>query len=389
VKPVNSQLEHRSPFSSPELAVKARAADKAAPYTVPSWLHFLGGLVHRHRSFWLWLGDLETWALGHDLDAAAVRQPIYVCGLARSGSTLLHEVVCTHPGVATLRIKDYPMVFTPYWWRQAQAGQRPQAPRERPHQDGMMISTESPDAIEEMLWMAFFPQCHNPAMDNRVGSAERHWLFEKFYRTYLRKLLLAEQASRYAAKNNYHTMRLPYLVRLFPDAKFIIPVRAPATHIASLMRQQRQFSAGQRRHPYALAFMQRSGHFEFGLDRRPMHLGDNKRVQEIRAAWAEGEEVRGLALYWDMVYRYLAQLLETDAQVRAAAHVIRFETLCEAPRKTLEGMLRHCALPETAHLVEQFAPGIRIPSYYYSNFSAQDEELIAATTGATARLWGY
>jgi hypothetical protein len=315
--------------------------------------------------------------------------PIYVCGLARSGSTLLHEVIASHPGVATHRVKDYPLVFTPFWWRRATRDLRPQPPRERAHQDGVLITTDSPDALEEMLWMTFFPRCHDPSVSSLLGAADSHPAFESFYRRHIRKLLLAEGATRYAAKANYHVARLPYLVRLFPDAKILLPVRAPAGHVASLLRQHRQFSAGQRRHPRALAFMRRSGHFEFGLDRRPMNLGSHDRVRQIQRDWAAGDEVRGLARYWDMVYEHLARLLASDAQVRTAALVVRFEALCEAPAETLRAVLGHCQLPEVEAVVARYAPRIRPPAYYASPFSARDLDVIREETAAAAGLWGY
>jgi Sulfotransferase family len=212
------------------------AGDAQAPFFVPSFVDALGGLVQRHRNFWLWLGRLESSLLAEEIGPVHVRMPIYVCGLARSGSTLLHEVVASHPGVATHRIKDYPMLFTPYWWRRATANLRPQSPRERVHRDGVMITPESPDALEEMLWMAFFPRCHDPSQCGLLGAADRNPAFESFYKLHIRKLLLAEDARRYAAKANYHIARLPYLLRLFADARFLIPVRAPETHSASLVR---------------------------------------------------------------------------------------------------------------------------------------------------------
>ncbi len=360
-----------------------------SPFYVPRMLDILGGLVDRHRDFWLWLGRMESNSLAQKLRHVPLAMPIYICGLARSGSTLLHEVVCSHSGVATHRIKDYPMTFTPYWWRRATAKLRPKEPHERPHRDQMMITTESPDSVEEMLWMAFFPGCHDPAVSNVMGAGESHPAFEAFYNAHLRKLLLAEQAARYAAKANYHVARLAYLVRLFPDAKFIIPVRAPAGHIASLARQHQLFSAGQRQHRRALPFMQRSGHFEFGLDRRPINLGDSERVQGIVRAWAAAEEIRGLALYWDMVYGYLAHLLESDERVRAAALVVRFETMCDAPTETLRSVLHHCLLPNAEHVAQQQAPRIRYPTYYKSDLSADELAIVRELTADTASAWGY
>jgi hypothetical protein len=360
-----------------------------SPFQVPALLHFLGGLVERQRDFWLWLGRLETSLLAQQLEAVPLRMPIYVSGLARSGSTLLHEVVSSHPSVATHRIKDYPMVFTPYWWRRATVNLRPKAPRERPHHDRMMITTDSPDAIEEMLWMAFFPRCHDPSVSNLIGADKRHPAFESFYQAHLRKLLLAEGATRYAAKNNYHVARLPYLVRRLPEARFLVPVRAPVGHIASLMQQHRWFSRGQRQHRPALAYMQRSGHFEFGLDRRPMNLGNGERVREIMELWAAGEEVRGLARYWDMVHGYLARLLASDPEVRMAALVVRYETLRAAPVETLHAVVGHCRLPDAEPIVERYVAGMRAPTADTSRFSPHDLDIIREETAATARLWGY
>jgi hypothetical protein len=310
--------------------------------------------------------------------------PVYVCGLARSGSTLLHEIVASVPGVATHRVKDYPMAYTPYWWRQATARRRPTAPRERVHRDRVLITPESPDAVEEMLWMAFFPRCHDPSVSNRLAAGSRHPAFEAFYRAHLGKLLLAERATRYVAKANYHVARLAYLVRLFPDAKIILPVRTPASHVASLVRQHQWFCQGQRKHPRALAWMQRSGHFEFGRDRRPINLGDGERVRAIQRAWAAGEEVRGWACYWDMVYGHLTRLLDTDAQVRAATKVVRFEDLCAAPAETIRAVLDHCALPDGERVVARFTPSIRSPDYYQVSFSSAELALIREETASTA-----
>lgn len=366
---------------------QANSAD--SPFYVPAILDFLGAIVYRNRDLFLELGRLESSLLQEQLDAVRLTAPIYVCGLARSGSTLLHEVIAAHPGVASHRVKDYPLLFTPYWWRRASAGLRPTAAHERPHRDKMMITIDSPDALEEMLWTAFFPGRHDPKVDNRLGRGDRQPAFEKFYRTHLKKLLLAENADRYAAKANYHVARLPYLLRLFPDARFVIPVREPAAHIASLMRQHRWFSAGQRGNRRALHYFQRSGHFEFGLDRRPMNLGDNARVEAIIEAWANRDEVRGWALLWAMVHEYLADALATDDQLRAAALPVRFEDLCAAPAAVLGKVAAHCGLKNAGPIIERFAPRISKPEYYANPFSAADLAIIREETAPAAGIWGY
>lgn len=361
----------------------------ASAFHVPWWLDWLGGLVHRHPGFFTRLARLESSSLGEALEQAPLTMPIYICGLARAGTTLLHEVVAAHPAVATHRMKDYPMLFTPYWWRRAMLKRRPDPPRERAHRDRVMVTTESPDALEEMLWMAFFPRCHDPSEDNVLGTEERHPEFEAFYRNHLHKLLLAEQRARYAAKANYHVARLAYLVRLFPDAKFLIAVRSPDRHIGSLTRQHAWFCQGQRQHPEALSFMQRSGHYEFGLDRRPLCLGDKKRTAQVLQEWQAGRETSGWALYWDLVYSYLWRLLDHDEALRTACRIVRFETLCQSPAETLRAVFEHCQLTGADAIVERYASTIREPSYYTSGLSSEEQTKIREVTGETARHWGY
>jgi hypothetical protein len=360
-----------------------------SPFHVPLFLHVLGQLVHRHPSFWIQLGRLESNGLAKEVLGIPVRKPVYICGLARSGSTLLHEVVASHPGIATHRSKDYPMVFTPYWWRRATAGLKAGPARERPHADGVMVTTESPDSLEEMVWMAFFNGCHRPTVSAVLDARESHPDFESFYDLHIRKLMLAEGARRYVAKNNYHVARLCYLARLYPDAKFLIPVRSPADHVASLLRQHRLFSAGQRVYLRALAYMQRTGHFEFGLDRRTINLGSGPRVQLILEALAAGDEVRGLANYWDMVYEYVWRVLETDPAVKRASLVVRFENITQDPQATLRATLRHCELPDADAVADQHALRIRRPTSDSTGFSARELAVIHDLTAATARLWGY
>ena len=155
------------------------------------------------------------------------------------------------------------------------------------------------------------------------------------------------------------------------------------------MRQHQIFSQGQQEHPRGLAYMQRSGHFEFGLDRRPMNLGDTERVGRIIDAWAAGEEVRGLAMYWDMVHTYLARVLAADERLREAALVVHYESFCERPAQTLQSVFAHCALAEAETVIEKHAPGIRAPGYYQSRLSEADRAIICQETANAAVLWGY
>src|SRR5262245_51492084 len=92
-----------NPATSGCLPPRRRMA-RDSPFHVPWLLHHLGGWVHRCRRFFVMLGRLESHTLAHELSATPVTAPLYVCGLARSGSTLLHETLAGVAGVATHRV---------------------------------------------------------------------------------------------------------------------------------------------------------------------------------------------------------------------------------------------------------------------------------------------
>jgi hypothetical protein len=215
----------------------------APAFDVPGATRVLGALVDRSRPLWVALGNLESRVLAEEVRGITIVQPIYVTGLARSGTTIVLELIAAQAGVVTHRYADYPLIFTPFWWEQirSRAARRQVTPVERTHGDGIMVTPESPEAIEEVLWMTFFPNAHDPAKTNVLDAETHAPAFETFYRDHIRKLLLCRGGRRYAAKGNYNLTRLEYLLKMFEDARFIVPVRDPIAHVASLMRQHARF----------------------------------------------------------------------------------------------------------------------------------------------------
>lgn len=352
--------------------------------------HLFGGLIHGWRSLWVKLGDLESAVLRERMRTVRIDRPVYVAGLARSGSTILLEVLAGHPQVVTHRYRDFPPVFTPYWWQEI-LRRGPQAPStavERTHGDGLMVGPESPEAMEEAIWMAFFPHLHTAGTRQVLDGETANPAFERFYADHVRKLLLSRGGSRYVSKGNYNVSRLRYLLKLFPDARFVIPVRHPRTHIASLMKQQRSFVEGETRHPRARDYMRRVGHFEFGLDRHAIDTGDSEVIASVHDLWRRGEEVRGWARYWACLYGWLADRLAEDATLREASLVVRFEDLCDRPRETLGDIFAHAELND-AGLPSEYAERVHAPTYYKPTFTADEERVIVEETRTVAERYGY
>jgi hypothetical protein len=372
------------------LSAAAPSPSRLEAFRVTPWVRRCGGFVARNRDLWIRLAKAETRIRAADIEDIAIDRPVFVSGLARAGTTILLETLARHPQLGSHRYSDDPFVFTPIFWNRflARLPRAGAAPVERAHADGIAVTPDSPEAFEEMIWMAFFSGLHDPRCSAVLDAGTGRPDFESFLRSHIRKLLWVRGRPRYLSKANYHVTRLEYLLKLFPDARFVLPLRRPSAHVASLMKQHRLFCAGEERHPEALDHMRRIGHFEFGLDRRPINVGDGV-MPAILAAFEGGEEVLGWALYWASLHRYLADRLEASAALRAAVHVVRFEDLCESPAATLGRLFAHCDLPGSAELTAAAAADMHAPAYYRPDFSAGDLATIAEVTGPAARRFGY
>jgi hypothetical protein len=355
-------------------------------FEVPLCTHWLSGFMHRQPRFWTWLGNLESQTLRTEIDSASIDRPIYVAGLARAGTTILLELLSRHPDVATHQYGDFPGQFVPVWWNRGRR-RKPLIPRERAHGDGLVVTEESPEAMEESLWMAFFNNLHDPTISNVLDQNTNNLRFERFYPDHIRKLLITRQRMRYVAKGNYNFTRFQYLQKLLPDAKFVAVIRDPRHHIASLIKEHRLFCAGEKQYPRALAHMQRVGHFEFGLDQRAINVGDGV-AEEVHKLWQQGEEARGTARYWSSLYGWFADLLDRDAVLADALCIVRYEDLCDNPHRTIAALFKHCEL-DLSYEVEKFAEQIKRPSYYHPSFTEEDDRIIAEETDEVAERFGY
>jgi hypothetical protein len=331
------------------------------------------------------LGKLESSLLRETLDNTPIVKPVFVTGLARAGTTTLLEMLSTQPGVATHRYRDFPFLAIPYIWNRVltMLPKPTTEAKERPHGDGIIITPESPEAMEEMLWMHFFPHAHDPQMSSVLDASTRNAAFEACYRDHLRKLLLVRGATRYVSKGNYNITRIAYLHQLFPDAKFIIPVRSPAAHIVSLMRQHANFNAAAKEDARVKHFLRIAGHFEFGPDTRFINTG-----RSTPPAITAMTDVRVWAKYWNEVYAHVHETLERNPVLSASTRVVRYEDFCADPVDMVRRILDFTGF-DSAGQAEVWAAKIHAPNYYSSPLSTEELDIIAQETLEARLHFGY
>lgn len=352
-------------------------------------MRFFGWLVHKHSDFWIDIGKLETRALKSKLDTISIEAPIYVTGLARSGTTLLLNIIASHRDLTSFKYCDYYGIFTPYIaemiFRISRVNH--QQKRERAHRDGMMVNIFSPEAMEEVLWMQFFDYLHAPETSNILTEQTHHPEFETIYRSILSKLILLRKAKRIVSKNNYNITRIPYLRKMYKDARCIIAVRHPLSHIASLMRQHElnlvHFSSSQH-----LSYLRNAGHFEFGINRIPITVSTSK-THEIQALWEQGRTIEGWAEYWNAIYQWTYEEILAKDEVNSACMVMPFEELCASPSMRIADILTFCDLDHSDLWIESWAEEVHYQPNYLSPFTDSEKELVMNICGRTAERFGY
>ena len=253
--------------------------------------------------------------------------PVYVTGLARSGTTVLLEALYASRAFTTLTFRAMPFATAPQLWSKISSNMRHAGePRERAHGDRMSIGFDSPEAFEEPFWSMLTEErfIHVDGLDvhnvNDAGLAD--------YRCYIANILLASKVrdARYLSKNNNHVLRIDCLLRAFPDAHILVPFRRPWDHAESLLRQHRRFSEMHAKDGTTLSYMNWLGHFEFGANFKPFKVGRDiypRDADEIDTAdyWLR---------YWTCVYRYLLTKYEKKVVF------FDYDRFCREPLRTLK-----------------------------------------------------
>jgi len=187
-------------------------------------------------------------------DAEAV-SPVFICGLARSGSTLLLNRLVATGAFSTSTYRHMPFVLAPNLWGGASKAQRKQAAETaRAHGDGMTHSFDSEEAFEEVFWRAVAEKGSRdgPLLPwNTKINAETKVQFRLFMTSVVR----AGEAGRYLSKNNNNVTRIPALLASAETAKIVIPFRAPVAFCGSTLAQHQRFLAGHETSPFDAKYM--------------------------------------------------------------------------------------------------------------------------------------
>ena len=279
------------------------------------------------------LADLEDRLFSKQLDSCKNKKPVFITALPRAGTTLLLECCASSPEFAAHCYRDMPFVLIPQLWsRFSKTFQRKIEASERAHGDGMQISPDSHEALEEVIWKTFWQRHYH--RDRLIPwDYEEDREFNQFFDSHLRKIILLRRqnpmvATRYVSKNNANIARTKILQKLYPDSTIIVPFRNPLHHASSLLQQHLNFLQIHQSDRFASEYMKAIGHYDFGQNLRPIDFDgwyDRRRTQSAKslAFWVE---------YWLASYKYL---LKNNTE---RINFLDYDELCRNPQLGLKSL---------------------------------------------------
>ena len=227
---------------------------------------------------------------------------VFITGLARSGTTILLNALYKSNIFASLSYADMPFVLAPNLWSKISFNKKNLELKERAHGDGIKISTESPEAFEEVFWKTF--------------SHEEYEELEDKFRIYVRNIIRKYKKERYLSKNNQNIKRVKLITSIFSNSRILIPFREPIQHAYSLLTQHKKFIDDSKNDKFIANYMKWIGHTEFGPHYIPLHNKD--------LIFNNGLEINHWIEQWYLTYGDAFQSLKNNKNV----HFISYEKLC-------------------------------------------------------------
>ncbi|MCF2870441.1 sulfotransferase [Octadecabacter sp. G9-8] len=271
------------------------------------------------------LGDFESAVFKRRFNKDHAKRPVFVTSLPRAGTTIMLETLAGLPQFASATYRHMPFTMAPLLWGGLSGAFRKAGEKsERAHGDGIEVGFDSPEAFEEMVWAAFWPEHFGKTQITPWTTDEDNPEFEAFFRTHMAKIVATKPgATRYLSKNNANIARLGLIERLFPDATIIVPIRNPRAQVRSLLRQHKRFSDLHGREPFARRYMEGIGHLEFGQALRP--IGFDATPTDLKMA----DSAEFWLTYWIAAYEHVL------ATAGPAVTFVDHDALCADPRRTL------------------------------------------------------
>ena len=279
-----------------------------------------------------------------------IDEPVYVMGLARSGTTIVLEILEKTGAFHSQTYRDMPFVLCPNLWQALTKYSRlnPHMAT-RAHGDGIAIGFDSPESFEEVFWRTFCDTQPGNALAYTPITKDTLYDFDLY-----RHLILLSATSqksgpvegtkkiRYLSKNNNNVLRMNELSSK-PNARLVLMIRDPLATAWSLYKQHQRFTKLQDGDIYIRAYMRWLGHHEFGQGHKPLIIG----TQHLEDK--DSNQPNYWLTYWIGVYENLWQRFNALSPAhRGQILWMSHDHLCQNPKEELARLFRFAKIDQNS-----------------------------------------
>lgn len=192
---------------------------------------------------------------------------VFVSGLARAGTTKVLNELYKANLFYSLTYANFPFALMPRFWHNASNSENEHL---RAHNDNIYVTSNSPEAIEEVFWKTILPEYYSKSY------LPAQTITNENLNTYFQYINSFNNSDKiYLAKNNNLLLRLSSFSKKLNNAKYIYLFREPTSHAASLLNMHKRFVAMQQQDNFVLEYMDYLGHYEFGMHHKPFFMEQN------------------------------------------------------------------------------------------------------------------
>jgi hypothetical protein len=270
-----------------------------------------------------------------------------VVGAFRSGTTVLEQTLASHPQVGVFGFYTNVAYLAPvagYYLIQCLSRLGLVDGRRMPYLHNPRLEFTPFSAFEcEWVWAQAGRDLWNPACtDLTTGADFANPAFERTLRTIIQRHLLVQRANRFLNKNPIHLLRLEYLLKLFPDARFVYIVREPQATVLSHYRMVQRIAEVIHPHPAARQAVNQGLHLDVLTPRiKTRQYAETMALEQIHP-------LLGIAHQWRIMHLTALASLQANSALARQTLQISYEGLNRDPHTVLGAVWRFVGLNDAA-----------------------------------------
>ena len=329
----------------------------------------------------------ERLVLAPRINHIPIDRPVFIIGPYRSGTTILQEILATHPQVGYFwyltNVFGQSTVLsyrtTQFFCRIGLIDGKPISPVHNPSIPAHILSPFECESIwrptRRSLW-------DDQEMFLDAGFSNPR--FERRLKRQIRSHLYTNKASRFLNKNPVNSLRVAYLHKLFPDARFINIARNPLQTVISHYRTAARVEKAFNQDPHTRRIFRKQLNIDM-LSHR-IRTAARPDIEELN----QQHPLLGIAAQWAAMQQAVISAAAANPQITLLD--IRYEALVNSPTETLALVWSFIDLDDmqAQKITAGYSKLLSIrPPAVLTDEEKQYLPQIKAITAPTAALLGY